>query len=81
MSETHHDLLAHCRTLHRDFDGIVQGEWLSVLRSDDFSGVGLIDISKEKETGKAIAGGDGHAYVVTLDAGEILRVYPIPDQN
>lgn len=57
-----------------------QRQWLSVFRSDDFSEVGIVNLSKNSHTLQAIASGDGHAYVLTLQFGEMLRVYAIPDQ-
>ncbi len=78
VSEAQDTLLTYCRQQHGDFDGIVQRQWLSVLRSDDLSDVGLIPLSKGSETLQAIASGDGQAYVVTLAFGELLRVYAVP---
>jgi hypothetical protein len=78
-SEQQHHLLAYCRTQRGDFDGMVRREWLSVLHSDDLSGAGFISLSRH-ETLEGIAQGDGRGYVVTLESGEILRVYAIPDR-
>jgi len=80
-SEQQHDLLALCRTQRGDFDGMVRREWLSVLRSDDLSGAGFISLTKkDRQTLQQIAIGDNHPYVLTLESGEILRVYAIPDR-
>ncbi|MGD0858382.1 MAG: hypothetical protein ABR912_03590 [Terracidiphilus sp.] len=82
VSEEQHDLLAFCRTQRGDYDGMVRREWLAVLHSDDFSGAGFISLSKkyQHETLEEIARADGRSYVVTLEIGETLRVYAIPDR-
>jgi hypothetical protein len=61
---------------------MVRREWLAVLHSDDFSGAGFISLSKkyQHETLEEIARADGRSYVVTLEIGETLRVYAIPDR-
>jgi hypothetical protein len=81
-SEPQRDLLALCRTQRGDYDGAVRREWLSVLHSDDFSGAGFISLSRkyQHETLENIAQGDGRSYVVTLETGEMLRVYAISDR-
>jgi len=81
VSEERRELLTYCRQQRGDFEGMVQQQWLAVFRSDDLSGVGLINLPKTSETLQAIASGDGHAYVVTLEFGEMLRVYAIPDRQ
>jgi hypothetical protein len=63
-----------------DYNGIFERQWLSVFRSDDLSAVGLINLSKNKEIWQAIGSGDGHTFVLTLEYGETLRVYAIPDR-
>jgi hypothetical protein len=40
------NLLAYCRTQRGDYACMVRRERLSVLRSDDFSEVGFISLSK-----------------------------------
>jgi hypothetical protein len=81
-SEQQHNVLAYCRTQRGDFNGMVRREWLSVLRSDDLSGAGFINLPhKERETLEQIVIGDQHPYVVTLESGELLRVYAIPDRR
>jgi hypothetical protein len=80
-SEQHQDVLARCRTQHGDYTGMVRREWLSVIRTDDFSGARFISLTnKDRETLHEMALGDGHPYVVTLESGEILRVYAIPER-
>ena len=81
-SEQQHDLLAYCRTQNSDYGGSVRREWLSVLHTDDLSGAGFISLSNKyrHETLGEIAQGDSHGYVVTLESGETLRVYAIPDR-
>ena len=82
VPEEQHDLLAYCRTQRGDFDGMVRREWLAVLHSDDFPGAGFISLPSKyrHETLEEIARADGHSYVVTLELGEMLRVYAIPDR-
>jgi hypothetical protein len=82
VSEGNHDLLAYCRTQRGDYDGMVRREWLAVLHSDDFPGPGFISLPSKyrHETLEKIARADGHSYVVTLELGEMLRVYAIPDR-
>lgn len=82
VSEENHDLLAYCRTQRGDFDGMVRREWLAVVHSDDSSGAGFISLSNKyhHETLEEIAHGDSQPYVVTLELGETLRVYAIPDR-
>jgi hypothetical protein len=80
-SEQQHDLLAYCRTQRGDFDGMVRHEWLSLLSSDDLSGAGFISLTnKDRVTLENIAIGDSRPYVVTLESGEILRAYAIPNR-
>jgi hypothetical protein len=79
VSEERDALLTYCRQQRGDFEGMVQQQWLAVFRSGDLSGVGLINLPKTSETLQAIASGNGHAYVVTLEFGEMLRVYEVPD--
>jgi hypothetical protein len=81
VSEVAHDLLALCRTQRGDYDGTVRREWLAVFRSDDLTGVGTVDVTRQEETLEAIARGDGRAYVVTLEAGEKLGVYGIEERR
>jgi hypothetical protein len=80
--EQQHDLLAYCRTQNGDYGGAVRREWLSVLHSDDLSGAGFISLSNkyQHETLENIAQGDGRGYIVTLESGEMLRVYAIPER-
>jgi hypothetical protein len=79
-SEQQQDILARCRTQNGDYAGMVRREWLSVIRTDDFSGAGFISLTnKDRQTLHEMALGDGRPYVVTLESGEILRVYTIPD--
>ena len=80
VSEELRTLLTYCRKQHSDYDGMFQMQWLSVFRSDDLSGIGFINLAKNSEALQAIASGDGQAYVVTLEFGEILRVYAVPDR-
>jgi hypothetical protein len=78
VSEERQTLLAYCRTQHGDFDGGYQHQWLTVLRSDDFSGIGVINLSKERETLEAIGIAEGRAYVLVIESGASLRIYSIP---
>lgn len=78
VSEESHSLLAYCRRQHGDYDGMLQRQWLSIFQLDDLSGLGFINIDKSVEAFQALANGDGHAYVLTLEYGEMLRVYEIP---
>jgi hypothetical protein len=79
VSEEQHTLLTYCRRQHGDYDGRIQRQWLSMFRSDDFSGLGLISLPKNSEMLAAIGIGNNHSYVLTLDHGEMLRVYSVPD--
>jgi len=80
VSEERQDLLAFCRTQNGDYAGIVRRDWLAVLHTDDLSGAGFIELSHkyQHETLEEIALGDGRPYVVTLELGEMLRIYAIP---
>ena len=77
VSEQQHTLLAYCRTQHGDYAGIVRRQWLAVLHSDDFSGVGMIPL-KDHPLAQLASSADGHPYAVTLTSGEILRIYALP---
>jgi hypothetical protein len=76
-----HALLAYCRRQHGDYDGVLQRQWLSVFRSDDLSDVGFINLGNSLGVLQAIGSGEGHTYVLTLEHGETLRVYAIPDRQ
>ena len=81
VSEREHDLLAYCRTQRGDFTGMVRREWLTPIHLDDGSGAGFIRLtSKDRQTLSYVAVGDGRPYAVTLESGEILRVYSIPNR-
>ena len=81
--EKQFDLLALCRTQRGDYDGAVRREWLSVIRMDDASAAGFISLSNkyQHETLEGITLGDSRGYVVTLESGQTLRVYAIPDRQ
>jgi hypothetical protein len=79
VSEPQHTLLARCRTQRGDYDGMVRRVWLSVLHTNDLSAAGFILPHKNAETLHAIATGDSHPYVVTLESGDPLSVYAIPE--
>lgn len=78
--EQQHEILALCRTQRGDYSSTVSREWLSVLRSDDLSGAGLISLSSKyhHETLQYFAQGDGRGYVVALESGETLQIYQFP---
>lgn len=80
VSEKDRALLAYCRRQHGDYDGLIQRQWLSIFRSDDLSGVGFIDLPKNGELWGAIGSGNGHTYILTVEHGDILRVYAVPDR-
>jgi hypothetical protein len=80
VSEEHHALLSYCRTQRGDFEGAVRRQWLAIFRTDDLSDVGIINLPKYSMTFLKIASGDGHVYVLTLEDGEMVRVYVIPDR-
>lgn len=80
VSEEDHALLAYCRRQHGDYDGVFQRQWLSIFRSDDLSEVGFIDLPKNGEMWGAIGSGGGHTYTLTVEHGETLRIYAIPDR-
>ena len=82
VSEEQHTLLTDCRIFSHDLGGAVNSHehWLSVFRSDDLSEVGIVSISKDKETGEAIAVAEGHAYVLAVELGETLRVFAVPSR-
>jgi len=80
VSEEDHALLAYCRRQHSDYDGMFQRQWLSIFRSDDLSEVGFIDLPKNGEMWGAIGSGNGHTYILTVEHGDILRVYAVPDR-
>jgi len=80
VSEEQDTLLTSCRAYS---PGLVDNEnthaqWLSVFRSKNLVEVGLVDLSKDKRTVSVIGVGDGHAYVLAVDAGNVLRVYAVP---
>lgn len=77
VSESSHHLLTYCRTQRGDYTGSVRREWLGVLRTDTFSGIGFIDLPKHEIT-EAIAEAAGRFYVLTVDFGEKVNVYEIP---
>ena len=80
-SDQTHTLLSRCRTQRGDFAGTVRREWLSVLRTDDLSPAGILTLPhKDVETLHAIALADGHPYLVTLESGDPLRIYAIPNR-
>src|SRR5437868_1804395 len=74
------DLLAYCRTHRGDFDGMPRRQWLATFRAGDFTGVRYVNLSKN-ETTEALAEGEGRAYIVTVELGETVRVYAIPDRR
>jgi len=78
VSEEHHALLAYCRTQQGDFEGGYQHQWLAVLRSDDLSGVGVVNLSRDRETLEAFGEADGRMYVLAVESGAMLRVYALP---
>jgi hypothetical protein len=78
VSEDHHALLAYCRTQHSDFEGGYQHQWLAVLRSNDDSGIGVVNLSRDRETLEAFGEADGRVYVLAVESGATLRVYAIP---
>ena len=81
VSEEQRTLLTYCRKQHGDYDGMVQMQWLSVFRSDDLSGDEDISIFRRAvKRSLAIASGNSQTYMVTLEFGEILRVYAVPDR-
>ena len=82
ISESQHAVLTYCHSYRLGFDEqqIPSKQWLSVFRSDDLSEVGAADISKDKRTSEAIAIAEGHAYVLTVEQGETLRVFAVPNR-
>jgi hypothetical protein len=80
VSEEQHVLLAYCRIQRGDFDGGFLKQWLSVIRADDLTEVASISLSKDRgrNTSEAIAVRDGHAYILAVALGAILRVYAVP---
>jgi hypothetical protein len=81
VSEGDRTLLAYCRRAsHYDTD-LLQRQWLSVFRTDDFSGLGIVDIEKGSRPLQWLASGDGLAFVLTLEHGEKLRIYAIPERQ
>ena len=82
VSEVKHVLLAYCLTEHDNFFGSQSWlkQWLSVFRSEDFSEIGFVGLSSQKETRSTIAAVDGRAYVLAVELGETLRVYAISDR-
>ena len=80
VSEESKTLLAYCRTQHGDYGGMIQRQWLAAFRSDDLSDVGVVNLGNDVGALQAIGNGDGHAYVLTLNYGETLRIYAIPDR-
>jgi len=81
VSEGDRTLLTYCRRArHYDTD-LLQRQWLTVVRSDDFSDVGVIDIENKSRPLQRLASGDRHVFVLTLEHGEKLRIYAIPEQR
>ncbi|MGA3133163.1 MAG: hypothetical protein ABSD59_20380 [Terracidiphilus sp.] len=82
VSEEQHTLLTDCRIFSHDLGGAENPHehWFSVFRSDDLSEIGLAYLSRDKETGEAIAVAEGHAYVLAVEFGETLRVFAVPSR-
>ncbi len=83
VSEEQHALLTYCQAYSLDFVDaeVLHKQWLSVFRSDDLSEVGIVRISKNKETSEAIAFADGHAYVAVVELGKTISVFAIPNRH
>ncbi|HEY2390894.1 MAG TPA: hypothetical protein VGK22_06945 [Candidatus Angelobacter sp.] len=77
--ETQHVLLAQCQIMHQP--GYVRGllkQWLAVIGPDDLSEIGSVSLPKNSRMIATITIGDGHAYVLVVVQGRLLRVYPVP---
>lgn len=81
VSEERGAILALCRVQSLNFAGGFDWhkQWLTVFRDDDFSQVGNVELTTNC-TRTAIAGADGHTYVVAVDQGRVLRVFRVPER-
>jgi len=52
--------------------------FVAIYRTDDLSPVGVIYLDKQRVTSEAFAAAEGQAYVLTVELGEVLRVYQLP---
>ena len=77
VAEEDNALLVYCRRARKYDIDLLQRQWFAVLRSDDFSGVGIADLEKRSRPLQRLARGDGHLFALTLDHGEKLRIYMI----
>jgi len=81
VAEEDQELLAYCRRARQYDSDLLQRQWLAVLRSDDFSGVGTVDLEKGSRPLQWLGSGDGHVFALTLEHGEKLRIYAIPERR
>lgn len=76
VAEAQHTLLAYCRTGEYG-GGAGDRQWLAVFRADDLSEQGMVSLSKGRRVRDLVAVGDARTYVVTVESGELLRVYSL----
>jgi hypothetical protein len=81
VAEKDQTFLVYCRRARHYDSDLLQRQWLAAFRSDDFSGVGIVDLDKGSRPLQWLGSGDGHVFVLTLEHGEKLRVYPIPERR
>ena len=81
VTEEDQELLAYCRRARHYDSDLLQRQWLAVLRSDDFSGVGIVDLDKGSRPLQWLGSGGGHVFALTLEHGEKLRIFAIPERQ
>jgi hypothetical protein len=77
VSEEEHTLMAYCRMQRGDYAGMVLKQWISVVRTDDFSNAGSVILSKAHNEPKVLASVNDHAYVLVISAGQVLKIYDV----
>jgi hypothetical protein len=60
-----------------DYAGMVLKQWISVVRTDDFSNAGSVILSKAHNEPKVLASVNDHAYVLVISAGQVLKIYDV----
>ena len=74
-------ILALCRVQSVNFTGSFDWhkQWLTVFRASDFSQMGDIELNPTYAR-QVIADAEGRTYVITVERGQVVRVYSVPDR-